>query len=226
MSPMSSTEKILVGVLGIVILGALIGIGVLAARLVMGENGDRLAVTGQVPTSAPLAQATTAPGAAAPAAAATGATIGAATPAASAAGATITPVAPPELDEPDAQAPAPAGGQPAVVARSEGLGPLSPVLIVSQPLRVDHRYRIEIAAADGSRVAIQGSWSQAALSASGQMPTPQIEFFEATTPYRLDLVPPVTDPTMWSCSVSAGRKELVMQGAGLVIEILDVTGIP
>jgi hypothetical protein len=100
-------------------------------------------------------------------------------------------------------------------------------MIVNHQLHAGRRYRLEITATDGSKVALQGSWSQAATSKSGQVAAPQIEFFEGTTPYRINITAPVADPDMWSCSVSSGLKspDLLAQSPSLVITIWDITGV-
>ena len=216
LSNMSSREKIVVGVLGLVILLALVGIGILAANLVSrsdeeqevaGESATAAAVEGEdLPAGG--TEATALPGA----------------PAAGEApeGADITPVATPLLRE----APAAGAGDGEVVVRQEGVGPLAPVVIADQPLQPGRRYRIEIQAVDGSRVAIHGSWSQAGVGGGGTLSAPTIEFFEGQTPYRIDLALPLAEAEMWSCSVSAAvqvGQGAALSGPALAIEILDVT---
>ena len=208
-SNMTSKEKTIVAVLGVVILIALIGIGILVARLITGGDADSQSPDISV---APTTDTTTT-------------TQGDDAGPGSAGEATITAVAPPDLEEPDELPPAEVSEQPVVAARAESPGPLSPVIIASHPLYAGHRYRVEITAADGSKVAIQGSWSQAATSASGEVAAPEIEFFEGTTPYQVNVVSPVADPSLWSVSVSAGPKDLLGQPPGLVITIWDVTGV-
>jgi len=205
-SQMNSRERTIVIVLGIVILIALVGIGVLAARLIAGNgNGGEEAinvVTATVPASGDQVEAT------------------------------ITPVAPPSLEgapaasEGDQAPPAPSGSEPVVVVRAESPGPIAPAIIPEQTLAAGHRYRIEITAVDGSEVTIEGSWSQAATSASGEAAAPQIEFFEGTTPYEIAVEAPVADPANWRLSVSAGPSDLLGQPPALAITIWDVTGTP
>lgn len=192
-SQMSAREKAIIVVLGVVIVAALIGIGVLVAKLVSGDD---------------TAEITTAP------------TTGGEVPPQ----VTITLVATPALDEPPQETPNPVSDQPVAIAQAEGAGPGLPVIIADQPLYAGRRYRIEIKAADGSNVAVQGSWSQAATSASGQVAAPQIEFFEGTTPHTIDVVSPVADPSLWSCSVSAAPKDILAKPTNLVIVVYDVTG--
>jgi hypothetical protein len=213
-SEMNSRERTIVIVLGIVILVALVGIGILAARLIAGDgNGGDEAIGVTTATAS-------APG-----------TTGAATPG-DQAGATITAVAPPPVEDAssdggeDELPPAPSGGEPAVVVRAESPGPIAPAIIPEQTLAPGHSYRLEITAADGSEVAIQGSWSQAATSASGEVVAPQIEFFEGTTPHQIQVEAPVADPASWRISVSAGPTDLLGQPPALVITIWDVTGTP
>jgi len=207
-SQMSSKERTIVIVLGIVILIALVGIGILAARLIAGSgNGGEEAISVATATAPPA-------GDQAPAEA------------------TITPVAPPSLEgapaasEGDQAPPVPSGSEPVVVIQAESAGPGAPAIIPEQTLAAGHRYRIEITAADGSEVAIEGSWSQAATSASGAAAAPQIEFFEGTTPYEISVEAPVADPASWRLSVSAGPSDLLGQSPALVITIWDVTGTP
>jgi hypothetical protein len=210
-SQMSSREKTVVAVLGVVILVALIGIGVLVARLVTGGQGEEPEIvvipttTGEATTGelgqapAPGSESETAPD--------------------------ITPVAPPSLEGLDTTPPAPVSAQAAVVIWLEGIGPGLPVSIPSQTLHAGRRYRLEITTTDGSAVPIQGSWGQSATSASGKVVSPQIELFEGVTPFQVDLVAPVPDPVLWSCSASAGLKELMANPPTLVITIWDVSGI-
>jgi hypothetical protein len=204
---MSSREKTIVIALGVIILLALVGIGVLAAQLLTsdGQTGEEIDVAGSTASAMPAETATLADEQATP-------------------GATITPVAPPSMEGGDERPPEPAGGQPAVIVQAESVGPLAPAIIASQTLNAGRRYRVEITATDGSQVAIQGSWSQAATSASGQVVAPEIEFFEGTTPYRWDVEAPVADPDAWRISISASAQGGLDQAPGLVITIWDVTG--
>ncbi len=212
LSNMSSRERVVVGVLGLVILLALIGIGILAANLVS-RSGDQEQVAGELATSGAVE------GEELPA----GGTEATALPGAPEEGAAnITPVATPLLRE----APAAGAGDGETVIRQEGVGPLAPVVIADQPLQPGRRYRIEIEAIDGSRVAIHGSWSQAAVGGGGTLSAPTIEFFEGQTPYSIDLALPLAEGEMWSCSVSAAvqvGQGAALSGPALAIEILDVT---
>jgi hypothetical protein len=203
LSGMSPREKTVVAILGIVILLALVGIGILAANLVSrsGEEG----VAGESATAAAV-EGEGQPAADVPEAAAG-----------------ITPVATPILLEEPAVAADLPGGQ--VIVRQEGVGPLAPVVIADQALQPGRRYRIEIQAMDGSRVNIHGSWSQAAVGGGGSLSAPVIEFFEGQTPYRIDLNLPLATADRWSCSVSAALKDVTLaSGSALAIEIQDVTG--
>jgi hypothetical protein len=211
-SEMSSREKTIIAVLGLIILVALVGIGILVARAV---TGDKVAdATPEISASTPVAEGQT------PTQEAGGSTESGD---AAAPEATITAVAAPSLGEADAEPPQPVSGGPEVVRVEEGLGPIAPVMIVSHPLLAGHKYRLEIAAADGTAVTIQGSWGQTATSASGTVAAPEIEFFEGTTPYFIDVVAPVADPTAWSLSVSAGHlvkaEDLLNERPSLVIKI-------
>ena len=197
-SGLSSKQKTVVAILVVVIVLALLGIGVLLAKLVGGDHGggQSLQITVAASTQA-----------VAPAA-------------------TVTLVSPPVMEELVKLAPSPISDQPVLVAREEGIGPLAPVIIVSQPLNPGHRYRLEISALDGSKAAIYGSWGQLATSTDGQVALPQIEFFEGTTPFYVDVVSPIENAGMWSCSVSAGLRSPDLLGAlpNLAISIWDVTG--
>jgi len=203
-SEMSSRDRTLIFILVAVIVLSLIGIGLLVARLLSegelakSEGGITVAPTS---ASAVAAQAEVEP--------------------------TITAVAAPALGQ-AAEAPkVEVGEQPVAIARQEAVGPLAPVLIVGQALQPGHRYRIEISTSDGSQAAVEGNWSQAATSVSGQVAAPQIEFFDGVTPYAIEVAPPVSDPRMWSLSVSAGFKKVGISGTSkLAIAIWDVTGSP
>jgi hypothetical protein len=195
-SNMNSKEKTVVAILGVIILVALAGIGILVARLVADSEGE--VVVTVLPTAG-QAQAT--------------------------AEVAITQVAAPSLSAAAAVTPAAISDEPVVVARSQGAGPGFPVIIADEPLAAGHRYRLEVAAADGSQAPIQGSWGQSATSASGQVAAPQIKFFEGTTPFSVDLAVPVADPVLWGCSMSAGVKGVLASPPVLVITVYDVTGV-
>lgn len=201
-SEMSSRDRTIIVILVAVIVLALIGIGLLVARLVsdggIKEEGGGITV---VPTSESTVAAQTE------------------------AEPTITAVAAPALGQAAEVPKVEVSGQPVAIARQEAVGPLAPVLIAGQALQPGHLYRIEIATSDGSQAAIEGTWSQASTSVSGQVAAPQIEFFDGVTPYSIEVAPPVSDPQMWSLSVSAGWKQVGISGTSkLVISILDVTG--
>jgi hypothetical protein len=207
LSRMSSREKTIIAVLGVIIILALVGIGILAARLLGdGDQEDTQPIAVASATSSSEAEATV-------------------TARAGGTGEEMTPVAPPELDEGQDVPPPVAGTDPVAVVQAESPGPLLPAMITNQTLYPNHRYRIEIATADGSQLAIQGSWSQAATSSSGQPAAPQIEFFEGVTPHNIPITPPVADPEVWGCSVSAALKEPLGQTTNLIITIWDVTGV-
>jgi len=182
---MSSRERTIVIVLAVIIVVALAGIGVLAAKLVS-DDGEPTVVATALP------------------------------------GGTITPVPPPP-PEPAVDTPVTNVGQPVEVVRAEGVGPGSPVIIAAQALHPGRRYRIEIAAANGAKVAINGSWSQAAVATQGQPAAPQIEFFDGVTPHEIEVVSPVSNPEMWSVSVSAGPANILGEQPVLVVIIWDVT---
>ena len=181
LSEMNSKEKTIVAILGGVILIALIGIGILIALLLTRTGGDRSdPEISVVPASETGERATPA--------------------------ATITPVDTPSLQESDAT-PLPAVNEQAVIVIQEkSIGPGTPAIITGQPLQPGHQYRLVISTEDGSKIGIQGSWSQAASSRSGEAVLPQIEFFEGTTPFEMDILAPVDDPAVWRFSVSAAPK--------------------
>jgi hypothetical protein len=197
-SEMSSRERTIIGVLAGIIVIALIGIGVLVAKLAAGGGSNQPAggITGPAAT---LAEISTPP-------------------------VTVTLVANPSLDQIVEEAAAPVSEQPVAVARAESPGALLPVIVPNQALQGDHRYRIEIEAEDGSSVLIRGSWSQSAKSASGELALPLPESIEATTPFRLEVVPPMNNPSEWRITVSAAPKDLLAQPPHLAITIWDVTG--
>jgi hypothetical protein len=202
-SEMSSREKAIVAILAFVILVALIGIGILVAGLVTGDktSGDAPVIT---------VAATPVPSAATP-----GATVSEGT---------ITPVATPSLKDLAQTTPQPVAASPVVVVRTESPGSPLPVLLTSYPLYAGRVYRLEVTAADGSTFPIQGSWSQAAMGAGGEVDATLPELFEAETPYSIDVVSPVANPSSWSISASAAPANLLAQTANLVITVYDVTG--
>jgi hypothetical protein len=213
LSRMNTREKALVAALVVVIVLTLVGIGILAARLLTdGDEGN-----GAPDISVPEATSTPAEGSASLEAGETDA-------AAAAPESTITPVSPPSLQEADVAPPEAVTGQPVAVVRVESIGAMAPAIIADQVLHAGHRYEVEITARDGSAVTLQGSWSQAALGAGGQAAAPEVEFFEGTTPHRFDVVEPVAEPTTWRLSVSAAPKPLVGGSAVIVITVWDVSG--
>jgi hypothetical protein len=199
LSEMNSKEKTIVAILSGVILVALIGIGILIALLVTRSGGDSSAPQiSVVPASATGERATPA--------------------------ATITPVDTPSLQESDATALPAVSEQAVIVIQEKSIGPGTPAIITGQPLQPGREYRLVISAEDGSKITIQGSWSQAATSRSGEAVLPQIEFFEAATPFEMDLLAPVGDPAVWRFSVSAAPKDLLGQTSSLLITVWDATG--
>jgi hypothetical protein len=193
-SEMNAREKTIVVILGVVILIALIGIGVLVSRLVAGDK-ETAGVTVS-PTEAIAVEPSP----------------------------TITLVAAPAPDEAVETTPAPMSARPLIVAQEQSPGTSLPVLLTNFSLHAGHVYRLEITAADGSSTAIQGSWSQGATGADGTVQTTLPEFFEATTPFSVDLVAPVAQPTSWSVSASASAQNLLGASPILVITVYDVTG--
>jgi hypothetical protein len=197
-SGMNSREKTLIAALGVVIVIALIGIGLLLARLLTGEGGQGAEVV-ITPPPATIESSASGPQETA----------------------TLVTNPDPEAaaDLPDV----PDSGQPLAVVRVESSAPLLPAILTEQPLRPGRSYRIEIAAIDGSQVAIRGSWSQAARGGDGSLELPLPESIEGTTPYNIALDPPLANPTSWSCSVSVGPRDLLGQPPKLVITIWDET---
>lgn len=193
-SQMSSKEKTIAAILLVVIVMALAGLGILAAYLITGEKAGKEAPDITVVPTTAVAVAPT-----------------------------ITLVETPSLQEAARTTPPPVSAQPVIVAKQASPSAGLPVLLVNQTLYAGHRYQLEISTGEGSSVVVQGSWSQAATSSGGQIAAP-IEFFEGKTPYRIKLVSPVTDPVLWSLSVSAGVKEILSKPVVLVITLYDVTG--
>ncbi|MEJ2212009.1 MAG: hypothetical protein P8129_23660 [Anaerolineae bacterium] len=216
LSGMSSKEKTIVAVLAVVIVLALVGIGILAAQLI-GDNNEE---------GGSVAVATSTSGAATVAATPGGGEEGTeATPGAEGGGSGVTPVDTPALAQGQDVPPPVEGDEPVAVGQAESVGPLAPAILVDQPLYAHHLYEIEIKTADGSQLAIEGSWSQAATSSSGEVVAPQVEFFEGLTPYTIALQAPVADPAKWGCSARASLKESLGQTTHVVITVWDVTGV-
>jgi hypothetical protein len=196
LSSMNTREKTVVAILGVIIVAALGGIGVLAAKLVTdGTGGTAGGIT---------------PGPSAPVAIAVPQE-------------TATLVTNPSL-EGEAAAPAPIAAEPVAIAQVESAGALLPAILADQGLPPRRKYRVEVVAVDGSKVAIRGSWSQSAKSANGKLELPLPEAFEGTTPFSFELVPPLANPSSWSVSVSAAPQDLLGQPPRLVIKVWDVTG--
>jgi hypothetical protein len=221
---MSSKEKTIVAVLAVVIVLSLVGIGILAAQLLGDQEDEGGSVTMATATGG-LSTVAATPGAGSevtPGAAGEGTE---ATPEAEGQGSGVTPVDTPALEQAGEEPPPVAVDEPVAVGQAESIGPLAPAILVNQPLYASHRYEIEIRTADGSQLAIEGSWSQAATSSSGQVVAPQVEFFEGITPHTILIQPPVADPDMWACSVQAALKEPLGQTTNVVITVWDVTGV-
>jgi hypothetical protein len=197
-SGMNSREKTLIAALGVVIVIALIGIGLLLARLLVGDGGQ----PAEVEITPPAVAQTTVAGPQE----------------------TATLIANPDPEGAGEPPEASGDGQPVAVVRVESGGPLLPAILTDQPLRPGRSYRIEITAIDGSQVAIRGSWSQAARGGDGSLKLPLPEPIEGKTPHTIVLKAPVSNPTSWSCSVSAGPQDLLGQPPKLVITIWDETG--
>jgi hypothetical protein len=195
-SGMNSREKTIVAVLGVIIVVALVGIGVLVAKLIS-SGGDGGQAAGITPAATATAQVTGPQE-------------------------TATLVANPSL-EGEAATPAPGGAEPVVVVQVASSAPLLPAILLDQALLPSRSYRIEIAAVDGSKIAIRGSWSHSAKSADGKLELPLPTSIEGTTPLSLDLVPPMANAVSWSISVSASPRDLLGQPPRLVIKIWDVT---
>lgn len=193
-SQMSSKEKTIAAILLVVIVMALAGLGIFAAYLFTGEKAGKEAPEITVIPTTAVAVAPT-----------------------------ITLVETPSLQEAAKTTPPPVSKQPIIVAKQASPSAGLPVLLVNQTLYPGHRYRLEISTADGSSVAVQGSWSQGATGSGGQIATP-IEFFEGKTPHQIKLVSPVADPVLWSLSVSAGVKDILSKPVVLVITLYDITG--
>jgi hypothetical protein len=195
-SEMNSRERTIIAVLAGVIVVALIGIGVLAAKLIGGGSSQPAAGITAPPATSEFSSPPV----------------------------TVTLVTNPSLEGAVGVTAAPVSAQPVAIARAESPGALLPVIVANQALQGDHRYQVEIAAEDGSSVAIRGSWSQSAKGAAGDLALPLPESIEATTPFRLDVVPPMSHPSEWRITVSAAPKDLLEQPPHLAITIWDVTG--
>jgi len=209
---MNTREKTVVAVLIAVIVLTLVGIGVLAASLLK-DNGASGA-----PDISPAA-ATPSPPGGSPILDAVQTDSAGAVPEK-----TITPVSRPSLQGADVASPEAMAVEPVTVAQAESVGAMAPAIIADQVLHAGHRYRVEITAVDGSEVALQGSWSQAAVGTGGQAAAPQVEFFEGYTPHRFDVVEPLAAPTTWRLSVSAAPQALGGGSAAIVITIWDISG--
>jgi len=195
-SGMSSRERTVVAVLAVVIVLALVGIGLLIAKLAIDKGGQSSGVT--------------------PAATSEGSPIPAAL--------TATLVANPSLEEAVEEPAQPVSEQPVAIAQAKSPAPLLPVILAEQPLHGSRHYRLEITAEDGSHVRISGSWSQSAKGAGGNMVLPLPEPYEAATPFGLDITPPIEAPSSWRISVSAAPKDLLANPPALIITIWDTTG--
>lgn len=196
LSEMSSKEKTIVVILGIVIVIALVGIGILAAQLVTGGDGGEQADL-VVPESPAASQA-------APVA-------------------THTLVPPPEAGAAAKAIPGPATGQAEAVVREEGVAPGLPVLLVGQLLDGSRSYRLEVTTADGSVAIVSGSWSQTAVNTKGDIDKVLPKRLEGKTPIYVEINPPVANPETWILSASAGPKDLLSKTGPLAIILWDVT---
>jgi hypothetical protein len=196
-SEMSAREKTIMVVLAVIIVIALVGIGILAAKLIAdGRRNRTTGITVVATTSEELAGPVV----------------------------TATLVANPTLEGAAQGTPVPVSQQPVAVVHAASPSGLLPVILTNQPLQGGHRYRLGIMAEDGSSILIRGSWSQSARSASGDLELPLPKSFEAKTPFDLDIIPPMANPSAWSFTVSAVPKDLLGQPPRLVITIWDVTG--
>ncbi|MFC2023834.1 hypothetical protein ACFLT5_03775 [Chloroflexota bacterium] len=198
LSEMSSKEKTVVAILGVVIIIALVGIGFLVARLVTGGQSSQEADAIQVPATSQSRDAEP--------------------------DATNTLVPPPEAGAAAKTVPDPAANQAEAVVREEGIAPGLPVLLVGQPLDANRTYRLEVATADGSSATVSGSWSQTAMNAKGEVDVAASERIEGTTPIVVDIKAPVANPKSWILSASVGPKDLLAKSGPLVIILWDVTG--
>lgn len=200
LSEMSPREKTIMIVLGVIIVVAIIGIGLLAARLIAGDGatGGTAEVVQALPTATLEGGMT---------------------------GETPTLVpAPSLLDAPDQPTPPPVGAEPVVVNRVSSAMPGLPAILANQPLHAGHIYRLEITAQDGSQVAVRGSWSEAASNAQGEISIQPTQVLEGRTPLSRDLASPVPNPSAWSISASVGAADLLGQPLALVITVWDITG--
>jgi hypothetical protein len=189
---MSSREKAILAVLAVVIVIALVGIGVLAAKLLSGDGeGEQAAgITPPPPTVLPDA--------------------------------VITQVANPSLDLVVEPPPESVSREPVAVAEVKSSSPILPVVLTEQPLNPNRQYELQITAENGGEIDIWGSWSQAAKTAGGGLEIPLPVSIKAKTPYSQKLHPPVEDAVAWSLTVSAAPQDLLNDPSRLVITVWDI----
>jgi hypothetical protein len=193
---MNSREKRTIIILAVIIGLAVIGIGILAAKVLV-DGGER--ETGITP---PVA------------------TVEAAPPAET----TVTVVADVASEGPAQNSGASTGEGPVAVMQIQSRGNLLPVMMTEQALDGRRRYRVEIVTVDGSMIAISGTWSQSTKSAGGDLDLSLPQSFEGQTPYVLDLSPGIENAVEWNVSVSAAPKDLLGNPPLLVMTVWDVTG--
>ena len=194
-SEMSSRERTTIIVLVVVIGLAVIGIGILAARFLIGNGEDETAITAPAPTTEVVESSATV---------------------------TLAVEATPEGSDPgSAQS---AAVNQVEVVQVKNSGPLLPVMLTQHPLDGQRQYRMEIVAANGSTVSIKGNWSQSTTSAGGDLDLSLPENFEGETPLLLDLDPGIDNPKEWLFSVSVSPKDLLGDPPLLILTIWDVTG--
>lgn len=194
-SEMSSKERTTIIVLAVIIGLAVIGIGVLAAKVLVGGGEQETGVTVPAPTLEAVGPSATVT--------------------------LIADVAPDVASSGSAQS---VGVNAVAVVQAKNLGPLLPAMLSQQPLDGRRQYRVEIVAEDGSAVRISGNWSQSTTSVGGELELSLPENFKGETPLVLDLNPGIDNPKEWKVSVSASPDDLLGDPPNLVITIWDVTG--
>jgi len=195
-SEMSSKERTTIIVVAVVIGLAVIGIGALAAKVLVDDGAQVTAITVPAPTTEAVAPPATV---------------------------TLAADVAPESAAPDAAQSV--GTDPVAVVQVKNLGPLAPVMLMQQSLDGQRQYRVEIVAENGSAVRISGNWSQTTTSAGGKLDLSLPENFKGETPLVMDLDPGIDNPKEWEISVSASPDDLLGNPPLLVITIWDVTGI-
>lgn len=132
---------------------------------------------------------------------------------------TLIPVPSPAPQAQPTLPPGQPGGQPIVIAADEGGGPFAVAILTGVPLHSNRRYKLQVTSRAGS-VPFHGSWSELAIGTDGK-PGVKVDLLKGVTPFSMDIIPPVQNPTHWSFSVSVQSEK---NEGGIMVAILDVTG--